>query len=202
MPGEALETTSTIAAAIQEAAEVLAEFQTSAALAQLEELAETLADSLLAGRKIIAAGNGGSLADAMHFAEELAGKFRSDRPALPALALADPTYLTCVANDYGFEQVFARGVEAFGNPGDTLLLLTTSGNSQNLIQAAEKAANRGLHTVAFVGRGGGNLAGLCQITIHFPGQTSDRIQELQMLALHALVEAIEARLTPHWKNFA
>jgi D-sedoheptulose 7-phosphate isomerase len=194
-------TEGTVEASFRSAAEALGLAQQSGIAAQLEDLAESLADAFLAGRQILIAGNGGSLADAMHFAEELTGRFRQDRPALPAIALADPTHLTCVANDYGFEQVFSRAVEAYGRPGDHLILLTTSGNSANLLKAAEVASNRGLHTVAFVGRGGGALADLCQIVVHFPGEGSDRIQEVQMLALHALVESIEVRLAPHWKVF-
>lgn len=142
----------------------------------------------------MACGNGGSLCDAAHFAEELTGRFRADRPALAALALTDPAHLTCVANDFGFEQVFSRLVEALGKQGDVLLALTTSGNSENLVRAAEAARRGGLRVLGFVGRGGGRLAPLCDVVVDAPGETSDRIQEVHMLTLHALIESVEQEL--------
>ena len=134
------------------------------------------------------------MSDAAHFAEEFSGRFRNDRPALPVLAFTDAAHITCVANDYGFEFVFSRMVEAFGRPGDVLVLLTTSGNSANLIRAAQSARSMGLVVVGFVGRGGGALAPLCDIAVQAPGETSDRIQEVHMLALHALIESVEAEM--------
>lgn len=147
-----------------------------------------------AGNKVLVCGNGGSLCDAMHFAEELTGRFRNDRPALPAIALADPTHITCVANDYGFDHVFSRGVEAFGKQGDVLVVLTTSGNSPNIFKAVEAGKQRKLVTIAFLGKDGGKIRGLCDHQFVVPGETSDRIQELHMLLLHTMVEAVEMGL--------
>lgn len=144
--------------------------------------------------KVLICGNGGSLCDAVHFAEELTGRFRKDRRALPAIALADAGHLTCVANDYGFEQVFSRGVEALGRKGDVLIALSTSGNSVNILRAVETAKGKGLHTVALLGKGGGKLRGMCEIEIAVPGETADRIQELHMLMLHTIVELVEKGL--------
>lgn len=146
------------------------------------------------GSKSIICGNGGSLCDAVHFAEELTGRFRNDRRALPALAISEPGHLTCTANDYGFDQVFARGVEAFGQAGDVLIVLSTSGNSPNCLNAATAGKSRGMKVIGLLGKGGGKLAPLCDESIIVPGETSDRIQELHMLILHTWVEMIEASL--------
>ncbi len=153
-----------------------------------------MASCLKAGGRILACGNGGSLCDAAHFAEELTGRFRADRPALAAIALADPGHLTCVGNDYGFEQVFSRSVEALGRAGDWLIVLSTSGNSENVVRAADAAHARGLRTLALLGKDGGRLRGRCTREVIVPGATTDRIQELHMLILHALVEGIEAAM--------
>jgi D-sedoheptulose 7-phosphate isomerase len=158
---------------------------------EVDLIAAVLAAAFKAGNKVLICGNGGSLADATHFAEELTGRFRSDRPALPAIAIADAGHLTCVANDYGFERVFSRAVEALGKPGDVLIVLSTSGNSPNVRLAATTANQRGVTTVALLGKGGGAIAGLCAHQITVPGETADRIQELHMLILHTLVEGVE-----------
>lgn len=160
----------------------------------LQEIADALTETLGKRGRALVCGNGGSLADAMHFAEEWTGRFRSDRPPYAVLALSDPTHLTCVANDFGFEQVFARQVEAFGHEGDLLFVLSTSGDSPNLVEAALAAHRRGLRVIGFLGRGGGRLLELCDLSVVAPGDTSDRIQELHMLALHALIEAVERAL--------
>lgn len=160
----------------------------------LVELTKKLCAMDAAGGKVLIAGNGGSMADAMHFAEEWTGCFRAHRRPLPALALADPTHLSCVSNDFGFARVFSRMVEAFAQPNDVLILLSTSGNSENLILAAEVARERGVSVVGFLGKGGGKLLPLCDLTVMAPGQTSDRIQELHMLALHIVIEAVEVEL--------
>ncbi|RYG66511.1 SIS domain-containing protein [bacterium] len=160
----------------------------------LVALTQRLCQMDAAGGKVLIAGNGGSMADAMHFAEEWTGCFRNHRRALPALALADPTHLSCVSNDFGFARVFSRMVEAFGQPHDVLILLSTSGNSENLVLAAEAAKERGLFVVGFLGKGGGKLLPLCDLAVMAPGQTSDRIQELHMLALHIVIEAVEVEL--------
>lgn len=160
----------------------------------LEEFARMCAECLASGGRLISCGNGGSLCDAMHFAEEFTGRFRQSRKPYAAIALADPTHITCVGNDYGFDEIFSRGVEAYGREGDVLLLLSTSGNSTNLIRAAQKAKELGVHVVGFLGKGGGELAPLCDLSVIVPGNTSDRIQELHMLGLHAVIESVEHRL--------
>ncbi|MFO0830654.1 MAG: SIS domain-containing protein [Phycisphaerales bacterium] len=163
-----------------------------AAVSRIDVAVGVLARAITSGRKVMAVGNGGSMCDAAHFAEELTGRFRNDRRPLPALACNDPGHLTCVANDYGFEFVFSRWVEAVGQEGDVLIVLSTSGNSPNCVRAAEAARGRGVSTVGLLGKGGGELAGLCGTAIVVPGVTSDRVQELHMLILHIFVEGIEA----------
>lgn len=161
---------------------------------RLSELGKKIVQSLQANAPILIAGNGGSMADAMHFAEEWTGRFRESRRPYPVMALSDPTYLTCVANDFGYEEVFARGVEAFARQEGLVVLLTTSGNSKNLIHAAKAAESIGCFCAALTGKGGGELSKVVSLAIDFPGETSDRVQELQMLALHALIEAAEGEL--------
>ena len=160
----------------------------------VETVSALLASRFRAGSKVLICGNGGSLADAVHFAEELTGRFRADRPPLPAIAIAEPGHITCTANDYGFDRVFSRGVEALGRDGDVLIALSTSGNSTNIGLAVEAARQRGLKTVALLGKGGGRLRGGCDHEIIVPGETADRIQEIHMLVLHVLVERVEVAL--------
>jgi len=161
----------------------------------IADVASLLAETFRRGSKLLIAGNGGSLCDASHFAEELTGQFRQKRPALPALALSDPSHLTCVANDHGFDQVFARGVEAFGQEGDVFVGLTTSGKSPNIIRAFEMAQQKGLRTVAFLGKDGGALAGSADLEWIVCGfETSDRIQEAHMAAIHIIIEEVERLL--------
>lgn len=160
----------------------------------IDAIATMLAHRFRDGSKVLICGNGGSLADAVHFAEELTGRFRADRPPLPAIAIAEPGHITCTANDYGFDRVFSRAVEALGKPGDVLIVLSTSGNSANIINAAAEGRAMGLHTVALLGKGGGKLHGVCELQILAPGETSDRIQEIHMLVLHILVELVEVKL--------
>lgn len=169
-------------------------------LAKAQRLAATVADCFRAGGKLMLCGNGGSACDAMHCAEEFTGRFRKDRRPLPALALGDVGHLTCTANDYGFEYVFSRQVEALGKPGDVLIALSTSGNSPNLLRAVDSAKALALKTVGLLGKDGGSLRGRCDLEIVVPGATSDRIQELHMLILHALVEGVEASLFPELRS--
>ncbi len=150
-----------------------------------------IAQRLRAGGKVLVCGNGGSACDAAHFAEELTGRFKADRPPLAALACGDAGHLTCVANDYGFDEVFARWVTALARPGDAVVLLSTSGNSENIVRAARAGKAAGAVTIALLGRGGGRTKGLCDVEITVPGDSSDRIQELHMLLLHAWVEGVE-----------
>lgn len=146
--------------------------------------------------KVIICGNGGSATDAMHFAEEFTGRFRDDRKALPAIALSDPSHITCVGNDYGFNEIFARGVEAYALPGDMVIGLSTSGNSPNIIRALEQAQEIGCTTVALLGKDGGKLQGKCDYEFVIPGKTSDRVQEIHMTILHIVIEVVERLMFP------
>lgn len=164
-------------------------------LTEVERCAQLIADVLQKGGKVLTAGNGGSAADALHLSEELVGRYKNNRRALPAIALAaDGTALTCIGNDFGFDQIFARQVEALGTSGDVLVLFTSSGNSQNLILALEMAKNRGVRTVAFLGRGGGKLKGLADAEWIVPSSNGARVQELHGWALHVILEVVENRL--------
>jgi D-sedoheptulose 7-phosphate isomerase len=166
-----------------------------ASLPALDRCAELIADCLERGGKILAAGNGGSACDALHLCEELVGRYRDNRRALPAISLAaDGTTLTCIGNDFGFDQIFARQVEALGQTGDVLVLFTSSGNSPNLLRALEAARGRGLKTVALTGRGGGKLAGRADAEWIVPSDHGARVQELQTWAVHVILEVVEARL--------
>jgi len=154
--------------------------------------AQLLAKCFSSGKKVLIAGNGGSLCDAMHFAEELTGFFRRKRRALPAIALADPSHLTCVGNDVGFDQVFARAIEAYGQEGDVFIGITTSGKSPNIIQAFQTAQDLNMQTLAFLGKDGGLLKGVADLEIIIDGfETSDRIQEVHMAAIHLIIEMVE-----------
>lgn len=184
-----------LAQSIRDAREALDRFLNDERnLDRLDEVADALSDTLRQGGKILAIGNGGSCCDAMHFAEELTGRFRDDRPPLAAIACTDAGHLTCVANDYGYDEVFARWVRGLGKPGDALVLLSTSGNSTNVAKAADAAGDLGLTRVALLGKTGGRLGGVCEHEWVVPGETADRIQELHMLILHTVIEGIEQRL--------
>ena len=175
--------------------------KTAEGLRFIETAAEKIAACFRAGGKILIAGNGGSLCDAMHFAEELTGQFRKKRAALPAIALAEPGHLTCVSNDMGFDQVFARGVEAFGKPGDIFIALTTSGNSANLVKAVEMAHVKRLYTIAFLGKTGGKMKELSDLEWIVSGFAySDRIQEAHMAAIHIIIEMVEHHLFAQAEN--
>ena len=161
----------------------------------IEKSSLMIADSFKSEGKILIAGNGGSLCDAMHFAEELTGLFRNKRPALPAIALSDPGHMSCVGNDLGYDHVFSRAVEALGKKGDVLVLLTTSGNSENLIKAAQAAREKGLAVIAFLGKTGGTLKGMADLEWIVSGFSySDRVQEVHMAAIHMIIEMIEEEL--------
>ena len=165
-------------------------------LGQVEKFVDLLVETFNSGNKVYSAGNGGSHCDAMHFAEEWTGRYRKDRKPMPALAFSDVSHMTCTSNDYGFEHVFERMVDAFGNKGDVFVAITTSGNSKNLILAAESAKKKGMKIVGLLGKGGGKIAPLCDIPIVVPGLTSDRIQELHIKIIHIAIECAERRLFP------
>jgi D-sedoheptulose 7-phosphate isomerase len=153
-----------------------------------------LAQALARGNKILTCGNGGSAAQALHLAEELVGRYNRDRDSLPAVCLsADATVLTCIGNDYGFEAIFSRQVAGLARPGDVLVLFSTSGNSNNLVGAVETAKNKGIASIAFLGKGGGKMRGLAQREIIVPGTATARVQEVHTLILHLLLERIDAQ---------
>lgn len=161
----------------------------------IQKAALLIADCFRAGGKLLIAGNGGSMCDAMHFAEELTGVFRHHRKALPAIAFSDPGHLTCTANDLGYEGVFARGIEALGKAGDVFVSLTTSGNSPNLVMAVPVAKNMGLKTISFLGKTGGKLKGVSDLEWIIEGfKYSDRVQEAHMTAIHIIIEMVEKEL--------
>lgn len=154
--------------------------------------AKALTTCFQSGGKVLVAGNGGSLCDGAHFAEELTGVFRKIRRALPVISLSDAGHITCVGNDLGFEWIFARSVEAYGKTGDIFVGLTTSGNSPNIVNAFDAAKKLGMTTIAFLGKGGGNLRGTADIELCIDGfTTSDRIQEAHMTAIHIIIEMVE-----------
>lgn len=161
----------------------------------IEETARVLTGVLRKGNKIIACGNGGSHCDAMHFAEELSGRYRNNRPALAAVAISDPSHLTCVANDFGYDLVFSRYIEAIGNRGDALVIFTSSGNSVNLLRAAEQAKKKGITVAGMTGRDGGKVAPLCDFEIRVPWDGyADRIQEVHIKIIHAVIHFIEIEM--------
>jgi D-sedoheptulose 7-phosphate isomerase len=163
----------------------------------IAEAAGVLIDSLRAGGRVLAFGNGGSAADAQHLAAELAGRFDRERPGLPVLALtANSSDLTAIGNDYGFEQVFARLVQAHGRPGDAVVAISTSGNSPNVKAAVAEARARGLRSIGLLGKGGGALAGLVDVAVVVPSDSTPRVQEVHAVVIHAWCELVERALFP------
>lgn len=166
---------------------------------QIEKCAEfskILIDTYKKGNTVFSCGNGGSHCDAMHFAEEMTGRYRKDRRPLGALALGDASHVTCVSNDYGFKHIFSRQVEALARSGDVLIGLSTSGNSENVIMAFEAAKAKGVKTIALLGKGGGKLKGMADLAIVIPAETSDRIQEMHIKLIHTVIETVERELFP------
>ena len=154
--------------------------------------ADLLTRCLKGGHKIMSCGNGGSMCDAMHFAEELSGRYRDDRDPIAAMSLSDASVMSCIGNDYGFDRVFARQIEALGNPGDVLLAISTSGQSANVLEAARAAKERGIHVLALTGKDGGALALLADVEVRVPWSGyADRIQEMHIKCIHAWIDAIE-----------
>lgn len=161
----------------------------------IEQVTQVMVDCLCAGNKILLAGNGGSAADAQHFAGEIVGRFLMDRKALPAISLCvDPSVMTCIGNDYGYEAVFERQLSGLGNAGDVLVAISTSGNSENLIRAVETAKQKGIQTVGLLGKTGGKLKELCDYALVVPSNETPRIQEIHTFSVHLLCEYIEKRI--------
>jgi len=161
----------------------------------LEGAGNVLVEALKNGKKIISCGNGGSMSDAMHFAEELTGRFRENRRPIPAMAISDPTHISCTSNDYGYQYIFSRYVDAFGQEGDVLLAISTSGNSENIIKACEIARKRNMKIIALTGKDGGKLKEICDIEIRAPrSHFADRAQEIHIKIIHSLIHFIELNL--------
>lgn len=162
---------------------------------RIESAGKLMVESLRNGGKILSCGNGGSLCDAMHFAEELTGRYRDNRPAIGAIAMSDVSHMACVGNDYGYEFVFSRYLEGVGRKGDVLLAISTSGNSGNVIKAIESARKMGIAVVGLTGKDGGKMAGLCDVEIRAPhAPFADRAQEIHIKVIHALIDYIERQL--------
>lgn len=178
---------------LQEGARTLQNFlNDEVKLKAIHEAAQIIAEALKEGKKVISCGNGGSHCDAMHFAEELSGRYRDERKSLAGIAISDPSHITCTANDYGFDFIFSRFVEGLGNPGDVLLGISTSGNSANVINAVEAAKAKGMKTIVLTGKDGGKLGSMADLEIrveHFG--YADRIQEIHIKVIHILILLIE-----------
>ncbi|MER2998125.1 D-sedoheptulose 7-phosphate isomerase [Pontibacter populi] len=189
--------TTTILEELEQAQQTLANFISDKNnIAAIEQAAKLMADAINAGGKIISCGNGGSMCDAMHFAEELTGRYRDNRKALPAISISDVSHMSCVGNDYGYDFVFSRYVEALGNANDVLLGISTSGNSANVIKAAEAAKAKGMKVVGLTGKDGGKLAPLCDVEIRVPHMGyADRVQEIHIKVIHILILLLEKQLT-------
>ncbi|WP_337219875.1 D-sedoheptulose 7-phosphate isomerase [Vibrio parahaemolyticus] len=181
---------------LNEAAEVLNKFLSDDYnIAQIEAAAKMIADSFKQDGKVLSCGNGGSHCDAMHFAEELTGRYRDNRPGYAGIAISDPSHLSCVSNDFGYDFVFSRYVEAVGRKGDVLFGLSTSGNSGNILKAIEAAKAKGMKTVALTGKDGGKMAGLADIEIRVPHfGYADRIQEVHIKIIHIIIQLIEKEM--------
>jgi len=185
-----------IASEFKQAANVLEKFMgNDHNLFLIEEASKVIADSINNGGKVISCGNGGSHCDAMHFAEELTGRYRENRRAIPALSISDPTHISCVSNDYGYEFIFSRYIEALGNKGDVLLGISTSGNSMNIIRAAEAAKEKGMKVIILSGKDGGKLAPFADVELRVSHQGyADRIQEVHIKIIHILMLLIKKQV--------
>jgi len=161
----------------------------------IEKAGDLLVTAFKNGKKVISCGNGGSMCDAMHFAEELSGRFRNDRPALPAVTISDPSYISCVGNDMGYDKIFARFIEAFGKEGDVLLAISTSGTSENVIKAIDAAKTKKMAVIGLTGKDGGKMKDFCDVEIRAPhSQYADRAQEIHIKVIHTLIDHVESKL--------
>lgn len=182
---------------LQEAQKVLNSFVSDTNnVEKISSAISLMVESFKANGRMFSCGNGGSMCDAMHFAEELTGRFRKERKPLAAMAINDPSHLSCVSNDYGYDFVFSRYVEAWGNKGDVLLAISTSGNSPNVIQAVEAAKKKGMKVVGLLGKGGGKIKDMVDVGIIVDSSISDRIQEVHIKCIHIFIEGIERSLFP------
>lgn len=185
-----------ITQSLQESQQVLADFLANPAkIEAIEKAADVLVNALKKGNKILSCGNGGSHCDAMHFAEELSGRYRENRPALAAMAISDPSHISCVSNDFGYNYIFSRFIEGLGNKGDVLLGISTSGNSANIMEAVKAAQAKGMEVILLTGKDGGKLAsyGCHEIRVDHFGY-ADRIQEIHIKVIHILIQLIESKL--------
>lgn len=185
-----------ITQSLQESQQVLADFLSNPAkIESIEKAADVLVEALKKGNKILSCGNGGSHCDAMHFAEELSGRYRENRPALAAMAISDPSHISCVSNDFGYNYIFSRFIEGLGNKGDVLVGISTSGNSANIIEAVKAAQAKGMEVILLTGKDGGQLAayGCHEIRVDHFGY-ADRIQEIHIKVIHILIQLIESKL--------
>jgi D-sedoheptulose 7-phosphate isomerase len=192
-----------ISNALNEASQALERLRNDeTTLAHIAKASDLLVNALMTGGKVLSCGNGGSMCDAMHFAEELLGRFRDDRPGIAAISISDASHLSCVGNDYGYEQVFARYIKAVGKNGDVLLAISTSGTSKNVVAAAQAAKEIGMSVIGLTGRDTGPLVQLSDIAIATPGGSkyADRVQELHIKVIHILIELVERHLAP--KNYS
>lgn len=178
-----------------QALEILQEFNKEENFQRIEKAGDYMVHAIEDGRKIISCGNGGSMCDAMHFAEELTGRYRDDRRAIPAISISDPSHISCVGNDYGYDFVFSRYLEAMGNQGDVLLAISTSGNSKNVLNAIDVAKKKGMIVVGLTGKTGGKMAERCDVEIRAPySDYADRAQEIHIKVIHSLIDHIERTL--------
>lgn len=181
-----------IADHFNEALEVLQKFNTSENIEIIQKAGQLLVDSFQKEGKVLSCGNGGSMCDAMHFAEELTGRYRDDRPAFGATAIADSSHISCVGNDYGYEYIFSRYIEGVGRKEDVLLAISTSGNSKNVINAIETARKKGMKVIGLTGKDGGKMADLCDVEIRAPySDYADRAQEIHIKIIHSLIDYVE-----------
>tara|TARA_Y100001933_G_C18827505_1_gene491984 strand:+ start:203 stop:781 length:579 start_codon:yes stop_codon:yes gene_type:complete len=179
----------------EEAQSVLNNFFNDENLNKIKSAGDLMVKSLKSKNKIISCGNGGSMCDSMHFSEELSGKFRNERAALPAISISDPSHISCVANDYGYDYIFSRFIDAFGKEGDVLLAISTSGNSKNIINAIKSAKNKNMIVIGLTGKDGGQMASSCDVELRAPlSKYADRAQEIHIKIIHALIDYIEQEL--------
>lgn len=184
-----------IADHFSEALEILQKFNISENFQKIEKAGDIMVNSLRNGGKIMSCGNGGSMCDAMHFAEELSGRYRDDRAPLAALSISDPSHISCVANDYGYDEIFARYILGLGQSGDVLVAISTSGNSKNVLRAIEEAKKKKILIVGLTGKDGGKMAGLCDVEIRAPfAKFADRTQEIHIKVIHSLIDYIETKI--------